>query len=81
MNLYLLTQTDADGYDTYDSCVVAAEDEHQARWIHPFFGYIPDNWRNEAGWASHPDKVTVKLLGQALPETPRGVILASYISG
>lgn len=35
MNLYLLTQNDNTGYDTYDSAVVAAKDETQARSIHP----------------------------------------------
>ena len=40
MNLYLLTQNDATGYDTYDSCVVAAESEQAARGTHP--GYTTD---------------------------------------
>lgn len=35
MNLYLLTQNQVTGYDTYDSCVVAAESEDDAREIHP----------------------------------------------
>jgi hypothetical protein len=35
MNLYLLSQDVVCGYDTYDSCVVAAESEDEARKIHP----------------------------------------------
>lgn len=35
MNLYLISQNDNRGYDTYDSAVVAAESEAQARAIHP----------------------------------------------
>ena len=35
MNLYLLTQEDASGYDTYDSCVVAAKNEEDAKQIVP----------------------------------------------
>ena len=35
MKLYLLYQDDNRGYETYDSAVVAAEDENAARSIHP----------------------------------------------
>lgn len=35
MNLYLISQTENLTYDTYDSAVVAAESEAQARDIHP----------------------------------------------
>ena len=35
MNLYLLIQSIHTGYDTFDSSVVAAESEPQARLLHP----------------------------------------------
>jgi len=35
MNLYLISQTINNGYDTYDSAVVCAESEDEARKIHP----------------------------------------------
>ena len=35
MKLYLISQDVNDGYDTYDSAVVAAESEEDARSIHP----------------------------------------------
>lgn len=35
MNLYKLTQSLNSGYDTYDSVIVAAENEHNAIRIHP----------------------------------------------
>ena len=35
MKLYLLSQEVVTGYDTYDSAVVAAESEDDARTIHP----------------------------------------------
>lgn len=35
MNLYRLSQTENDGYDTYDSAVVAAESPSDARTIYP----------------------------------------------
>lgn len=35
MNIYLLSQSKNKGYDTYDSCVVLAETEEEARKIFP----------------------------------------------
>ena len=35
MNLYLISQDVNDGYDTYDSAVVVAKSEQDARDIHP----------------------------------------------
>ncbi len=35
MKLYLLSQSYRSGYDTYDSCVVCAESEDEAKYIHP----------------------------------------------
>jgi len=35
MKLYLISQDRISGYDTYDSAVVAAKDEADARTIHP----------------------------------------------
>jgi len=44
MKLYLITQGLVDGYDTYDSAVVAAESEHEAKRIHPssFVTHVTD---------------------------------------
>lgn len=35
MNLYLISQYDNMGYDTYDSAVVVAKNEQEAREVHP----------------------------------------------
>jgi hypothetical protein len=35
LNLYLLSQSVNKDWDTYDSCVVAAENEDDAKSIHP----------------------------------------------
>lgn len=35
MNLYLISQTENIGYDTYDSAVVCAESEEEAKNIYP----------------------------------------------
>lgn len=36
LQLYLLTQKERTGYDTFDSCIVAAFNEEDAKKIHPF---------------------------------------------
>ena len=77
MNLYLLTQNENNDYDTYDAIVVAAESEDQARLITPYDrGY----YQSFGGWAS-PDKVAVELIGESVPGTEAGVILASFNAG
>lgn len=35
MKIYLLTQNENSGYDTYDSCIVIAKNVYDARRIHP----------------------------------------------
>lgn len=44
MNIYKLSQEHVVGYDTYDSCVVIAKNEKEARAIHPckFVTHITD---------------------------------------
>jgi hypothetical protein len=80
MNLYLISQTDRNDYDTYDSAVVAAENEEDARKIHPgeYEEWTTHSYRT---WASSPDLVTVRLIGQAAPGIETGVVLASFNAG
>lgn len=78
MKLYLLEQTENDGYDTYDSCVVAAEDEKIARSIRPDHSA----WSNGmCAWAYSQTAVSVALIGTAARGTRRGVVLASFNAG
>ena len=75
MNLYLLTQHTVRGWDTYDACVVVAENEEQARSISPSnqFGQV---------WANSPEEVGALLIGEALPDYVRPqVILSSFNAG
>lgn len=80
MNLYLLTQNINTGYDTYDSCIVAAECKHDARRIDPN--------RDEDYWKKYPDRmemwvpytqieeIQVKKIGTT--DLPVGLVLASF---
>ena len=89
MNIYLLTQRVNKGYDTYDSMVVCAKDEEEARNIHPEEEWShnkrspkPDHWAGGMGtWASRPDQVSVILLGEAKPGSTRGIECASFNAG
>jgi acetone carboxylase gamma subunit len=83
MNLYLLTQNANEKYDTYDSCIVVADSEDEARYIHPS-AYCKDaNWyefKNYTSW-THPINVGVEFIGVAVPELRKGVVLASFNAG
>ena len=76
--IFLLTQSTCRGYDTYDSCVVAAKDCQSARLIRPSgmsHSFISHDWPTEV------DDITVELIGAALPNTKEGMILASFNAG
>ena len=77
MNLYLISQSENDNSDTYDSAVVSAESEKQARNIHPS-GEV-GHWANLATWAT-PDEVKVKLIGVSNSNECE-VICASWNAG
>ena len=90
MNLYLISQNENEYYDTYDSAVVAAENEEEARNIHP--GTEKNLRTNERCWelsrrykgdcwVSSPKKVTAVLIDIAVEGTTSGVICASFNAG
>lgn len=82
MKLFLISQTDNNGYDTYDSAVVAAEDESIARYMHPGDGEPIEKWGGDFDfWCSSPHLVTVRYLGEADSSVERGVICASFNAG
>lgn len=91
MNLYRVSQTENDGYDTYDGAIVAAPDEATARKIHPSMagdlrmwvdGSDNKDWTGHyPTWARHPDAVTVELVGVAASGVPMGTVLASFNAG
>ena len=86
MKLWMLTQDRNTGYDTYDSCIVAAPTAAAAKDFHPrsdtpqFWWLEKDQFGPLDTWA-HPNDVTVRLLGEAVPNTKAGVVLASFNAG
>ena len=80
MNLYLISQTENEGYDTYDSAVVCAETEEQAQMIHP---NVRDWDGVAARWGTWCDTkhVKVQLIGEAVPGFSHEVICASFNAG
>ena len=84
LKLYLISQDVNDGYDTFDSAIVAAISAHQATFIHPgdYRKLWPD-WGNDnyPTWAKKPEQVTVKYIGKAKVNTKSGVICASFNAG
>ena len=87
MNIYLCKQYEVSGWDTYSSFVCAANNEDEARNIHPMGGFNPEveDWIDGAwdrsGWCSYPSNVEVMLVGVASEGTEAGIILASYHAG
>ena len=82
MNLYKISQTVNNDWDTYDSAVVAAPDEETARTMHPrgTEQVTPHTeWAN-SDWAE-PKHVSVELIGEAKTETKQGIICASFNAG
>jgi len=84
MNIYLISRPDSVDYDEYDSAVVAAETEEQARFIHPSGNIQPerdlDAQRWDGSWIA-PSRVDVALIGVAGPNIQAGVICASFNAG
>lgn len=81
MKLWLISQGVNTNWDTYDSAVVAAETEADAREMDPG-GSKKIDWTDRYNsWASGPEQVSVKLIGEALPDTKAGVICASFNAG
>ena len=77
MNLYKLWQDDNDDYDTYDSAVVCAESEDEAKSIadtefdsEPIYG----------SWVAR-EKVRCQLIGYAVSGMKKGIVVASFNAG
>ena len=79
MNIYLISQTENNDLDTYDSAVVVAPDEATALIMHPngqnseLDKYLAQSWVK-------PEHVKVQLIGTAIGEDRR-VVCASFNAG
>jgi hypothetical protein len=88
MNLYLIKQNINNDYDTYDSAIVAATSEEEARTIHPAgHRWVSEtkrwntDWHDQYSWV-YPENVEVQLIGISTSDAKAGdVILASFNAG
>ena len=81
MNMYLVKRQDLCSYDEYDSFVVIAENETEARNTHP--SPYRESWNGKAkmydSWVN-ADDVIVEKIGYS-DETKTRVVCASFNSG
>lgn len=83
MNLYKVWQDVNNNYDTYDSAVICAENENEAKQIS-----IDELVRVPADpsdydystWATI-DELQCKLIGTASSNTKKGIVVASFNAG
>lgn len=96
MKLWLISQDVNNNWDTYDSAVVAAETEDEARVIYPDNWNIGKNVWNGSRWMWHlddgrilhgsgsswtsPDSVSVQFLADGY-DGPAGCVLGSFNAG
>ena len=88
MNLYLISQSRNNNWDTYDSAVVAAWTAEQARHMHPDpqYKWNGDVWITAQGFVdtysawTDPKYVAVTHIGNSGHAQPE-VILASFNAG
>lgn len=89
MFIYLISQSKNRGYDTYDSAVVIAKSEEEARQINPANGKQME-WVDDGGyyseWCYSPDQVKVTKIGVVTADIyeenkERKVVCASFNAG
>ena len=85
MNIYKIERSDEVGYDEFDSMIVAANSEDDAKSIHPYdhADNLTINFDNDYGsWVKKAEIDTllnVTCIGET--ELKKGVILASFNAG
>lgn len=87
MKLYLVSQKQNNDYDTYDSFVVAANNEEEAKNTNPHNGLqlskkdwedYGNKWRT---WCDDIKHVDVKYLGKANSSVKQGIVCSSFYAG
>ena len=93
MNLYKIWHDERVGYDEFDSAIVAAHSETEARLIHPQMAWGDEFtnetniafWKDEqegyGSWIKDPLLVNVEKIGTASDNIKVGVVLASFNAG
>ena len=85
MKLFKISQSENNGWDTYDSAIVAAETEEDARKTHPSASqpYPRGEYWDSYVWVSPKDisKVKVEYIGEAKEGTDEGAICSSFNAG
>ena len=84
LKIYLLEQSEASGYDTYDSIIVIAKNEEDAKLISPYGRELRETTGDYDSWVGKDniDKIKVTYLGEYLGEEREDkVILASFNAG
>jgi hypothetical protein len=77
MNLYRISQSKTYKYDTFDSAIVCAGSEEEARNMNP-----GGNWGGYCStWCRSPDQVKVELIGYAIEGATAGIELSSFNAG
>ena len=83
MKLYLLQQDINNQFDSYDSCIVAANNENEARTIHPatlrFSKGQTLKESNELEWNQEDRFYFMKIGNSWLPRKERHKIKVTYI--
>ena len=85
MNIYLLIKLiddSEDPWDKYNSAVVVAPNEDEAKKMHPNGENIwPwDEWRSDS-WVSQLAEIRVVYLGEASPGLIQGVVCSDFHAG
>lgn len=95
MNIYLISQNSNNSYDTYDSAVVSARTEDEAkkicpdslfRWSEEFqcFTHLYHHRKMEdkyGSWVNDLNQISVQLIGETKTYQAGQVILASFNAG
>jgi|688.fasta_scaffold1373915_1 hypothetical protein len=84
MNLYKISQIVNNDWDTYDSAIVAAENEEEAKKINPCQYAVEEWWvgaREYSSWCFKLEDVKVELIGVAKEGIEKGVVIASFNAG
>jgi hypothetical protein len=77
LKLYKLSQNANNWFDTYDSCIVAAESAEEAVQINP-----SGKWEEKySGWCSSVEQVECEYIGEAAEHITKGVVLSSFNAG